>query len=91
MPKNEIETTQFRDQNITPFVCFFEDSEGFPPLNPFSINASDRHIKRRFKIPSYPRLYEYVTILGKDYKVVRVVHTLSRMRGQTINIYLKEI
>ena len=93
MPKKNNETTAPRtlEQDIKPFVCFFENNEEHTPINPFRINASDRHIQRRFKIPSYPRLYEYVTILGKDYRVVRVVHTFSRMRGQTINIYLDSL
>ena len=82
MPEDKVKTSP----NITPFVCFFDET--LEPINPFSQSPSDRHIQRRFKIPSYPRLYEYVNILGKEYKVVKIAHTFSRMRGQTINIYL---
>ena len=91
MPKTVVEDTKSsKDMNLTPWVMFYERETG-EPLNPFSLSPADRHITKRYKIPSYPRLGECVIILGKKYLVSEVVHKLSHIRGQVINLYLTAV
>jgi len=88
MPKTVVEDTKSNnDRNLTPWVMFY-DRQTKEPLNPFSMSPADRHVTKRYKIPSYPRLGERVVILGREYVVSEVVHKLSHIRGQVINLYL---
>ena len=88
------DTTSAQDRNLTPWVMFydFSDKSKDPiPVNPFASSFENAHLTKRFKIPSYPRFGEYVIIAGIEYIVSKVVHKLSHIRGQVINIYLTRV